>query len=185
MPATGRVWLDTLNLAGDGQEDLHNHGGLYRAVLGYSAEHYPFWRQSLGVELPFGAFGENFTFSTVTENTVCIGDIYQLGETRIQISQPRFPCWKLARRWERKDLALRVERSGRGGWYHRVLQTGYVEAGDTYTLLERPHSQLTIALLNDLMAERLVDPDVCATIAEVEALTPHWRDLYRRLAEAA
>jgi MOSC domain-containing protein YiiM len=145
LPVDGPVWLDTLNLADDGQHDLVNHGGPWRAVLAYGAAHYPVWQAELAREhLPYGAFGENFTVSVATEDDVCLGDIYAVGAVRVQVSQPRAPCWKLARRWEIKDLAAQVEAKGWGGWYHRVLQTGFVQAGDDYTLLERPCPQWNI-----------------------------------------
>jgi MOSC domain-containing protein YiiM len=168
----GRVWLDTLNLAGDGQDDLDNHGGTFRAVLAYGAAHYPVWEAELGRKMPYGSFGENFTVSELTEATVCLGDVYSVGEARVEVAQPRAPCWKLARRNGIKDLTARVERKGWGGWYHRVLQTGYVQAGDAYTLLERPYPDFPILHLNDLVAKRLIDPALCRALAACEALSP-------------
>ncbi len=45
-PVSGRVLLRTLNLDGDRQADLSVHGGLYKAVYAYPAEHYEYWRDS-------------------------------------------------------------------------------------------------------------------------------------------
>lgn len=180
---SGRVWLDTLNLAGDGQQDLQSHGGPFRAVLAYAAAHYPVWRAELGRDLAYGGFGENFTVSHLTEASVCLGDIYAVGEARLQVTQPRAPCWKLARRWSIKDLTARVEAKGWGGWYHRVLQPGFVQAGDAYRLLERPYPQYTIARLNDLIAGREVNPTACQELATLEALSPGWRASYERMAQ--
>ena len=180
-PVAGRVWLDELNLAGDGQADLKNHGGAYRAVLTYAADHYPIWESELDHKLPYGAFGENFTITQVDEATVCLGDVYQLGETRLQVAQPRFPCWKLARRNNRRELTALVEEKGWGGWYQRVLQTGYVQAGDTYELIERPYPQFNIAFLNDLISERDFDEAACAAIAGVEALTREWQAMFMKM----
>ncbi|MBL8162037.1 MAG: MOSC domain-containing protein, partial [Anaerolineae bacterium] len=175
-PVEGRIWLDTLNLAGDGQDDLDNHGGPFRAVLTYAAGHYPVWRAELGLSnFNYGAFGENFTVSELSEDSVCLGDVYAVGEALLQVSQPRFPCWKLARRNQRRDLSAHVERRGWGGWYQRVLKTGYVQAGDAYTLVERPYPDLTIALINAITSKRQVNPDACRVLAGVEALTPSWR----------
>jgi len=33
----------------------------------------------------------------------------------VQVSQPRQPCWKLARRWRMKELTALVDRTGRTG----------------------------------------------------------------------
>lgn len=176
---SGCIWLDAFNLAGDGQHDLENHGGQFRAVLAYAAAHYPVWQRELNLPvLPYGSFGENFTLFTLTEATVCLGDVYAVGEVRLQVSQPRAPCWKLARRVGIKDLAARVESKGWGGWYHRVLQMGHVQAGDTYQLLERPHPQFSIARLNDLVSGREENPAACTELAGLEALSPGWRAVY-------
>lgn len=184
-PVHGRVWLDLLNFAGDGQDDLEHHGGMFRAVLAYSADHYPVWQRELTLEIPldFGRFGENLTVSGVDEETVCLGDIYAVGETRIQVSQPRQPCWKLARRNAIKDLTARVDEKGWGGWYHRVLQVGYVQAGDAYTLLERPYPQYPIKRMNDFIRKRASDAGAFRELATIEALTPEWRTYFSKQAE--
>lgn len=183
---SGSVWLDTLNFDGDGQHDLKNHGGPYRAVLAYAADHYPIWREELHrPELAYGSFGENLTVSSLTEATVCLGDIYAIGDVRVQVSQPRYPCWKLARRNGIKELTSLVEQRGWGGWYHRVLATGPVQAGDTYTLIERSYPDFTIATLNDIVSKRLVDADLCIAISQVEAMTPEWRERFARYAQAS
>jgi MOSC domain-containing protein YiiM len=183
---SGPVWLGSINLDGDGQADLENHGGLFRAVLGYSAEHYPIWREELAMpDLPYGAFGENFTITDLDEKTVYLGDVYQIGDVQIQVTQPRLPCWKLARRWNIKDLTARVQERGWGGWYHRVLQEGYVEAGMPVQLIERPYPQYPIIKLFVLMYRLIELPDVVADLASLEVLSPSWRETFTRYAAEA
>ncbi len=95
-PVQGMIWLGSTNLAGDGQADLKHHGGVEKAVLVYAAEYYPSWRSRLNLpNLSHRAFGENFTVADQTEASVCIGDIYDIGEVQVQVSQPRQQCWKL------------------------------------------------------------------------------------------
>src|SRR5262249_62410350 len=107
-----------------------HHGGRETAGVASSADNPPACRPDPGKpDLPFGAFGENLTVTGQTEQDVCIGDRWRLGEVRLEVSQPRLPCWKLARRWRIKDLALRVERTGRSGWDFRVLTVGQIAAG--------------------------------------------------------
>lgn len=172
----GQVWLGEENLEGDGQADLQNHGGPFRAVLGYSAEHYPVWRAELAMpDLPYGAFGENFTISGLDEETVCIGDIYSIGQAKLQVSQPRQPCWKLARRWNMKDLTARVYNHGWGGWYMRVLQQGYVEAGTAVVIEKRPMPGFDIAFVNALMNQQLDDPQAVTELATCNWLSPGWQ----------
>ena len=76
---------------------------------------------------------------SLTESDVCIGDVFSIGTAVVQISQPRQPCWKLARHRRVKDLAVQVEQIGYTGWYFRVLREGEVAACQLLQLLDRPH----------------------------------------------
>jgi MOSC domain-containing protein YiiM len=155
QPVEGPVWLGRTNLAGDGQGDRRNHGGPDKAVLAYAAAHYPAWRAELGrPELPHGAFAENFAVAGLDEETVCIGDVYTMGTARVQVSQPRQPCWKIAARWRMPELTALVERSGRTGWYLRVLEEGTVAPGDALTLVERPFPEWSVARATAVMRRR-------------------------------
>lgn len=129
-PVLGPVFLSKTNLTGDGQADLSVHGGPDKAVLAYSAQHYPAWRVDLETpNLPYGAFGENFTIDGLDEKGVSEGTRFEIGEALVEFSQFRQPCWKLARRWDRKDLPKLVLETGRSGWYFRVLREGFLLAG--------------------------------------------------------
>jgi MOSC domain-containing protein YiiM len=179
----GPVWLGRTNLVGDGQADLVNHGGPDKAVLSYAAAHYPDWRKELErPDLPHGAFGENFTIEGLSEQAVCIGDTYTIGEdVVVQVSQPRVPCWKLARRWRMKELMALVEQSGRTGWYLRVLKEGEVRPGLAVSLVERPFPEWTVARASGVMRTRTKDR-AAGALAAVELLAESWRT---HLAEAA
>jgi MOSC domain-containing protein YiiM len=182
---SGPVALRRTNLDGDGQADLENHGGPDKAVNVYPAEHYPLWIEELGLDsLPFGGFGENFTLAGLTESTVAIGDVFAIGDAAVQVSQPRQPCWKLARRWRLKDLAARVIQTGRTGWYVRVLQEGTVAAGTTVRLIERPHPEWTVAAANDVMHHRRHDREATLALAACPALSASWREALERRAGA-
>lgn len=180
----GAVWLGTTNLEGDGQADLVHHGGPEKAVLAYSAQHYPDWRRSLNnPSLPFGAFGENFTVVGLTEADVCIGDVWQVGaEAVVQVSQPRQPCWKLARRWRIKSLALDVQQTGRTGWYFRVLREGFVAAATPLALLERPHPEWTVERANRVMHADKGGAAATLELASVPLLSSNWRTTLTRRA---
>ncbi|MFV0443287.1 MAG: MOSC domain-containing protein [Planctomycetaceae bacterium] len=183
-PVHGPVLLRNKNLAGDGQADLVHHGGTDKAVLAYSAEHYPGWRQSMNnPSLPFGAFGENFTITGLTETDVCIGDTWQVGdEAVVQVSQPRQPCWKLARRWRIKSLALDVQQTGRTGWYFRVLTVGSVAAGMRLVLRERPHPDWSIERANRVMHTDKADITAALELAAIPLLSDNWRTTFTRRA---
>jgi len=171
-PVAGPVFLGRTNLDGDRQGDLQHHGGPDKAAMAYAAAHYPLWHEELGRELPHGGFGENFTVEGQDESTVCIGDVYAIGEARVQVSQPRVPCWKIARRWGIKDLSARVQRTRRTGWYLRVLLEGHVAPGDEIVLLDRPHPEWTVLRASDVIYGRPHDVDAVRDLAGVAALAP-------------
>ena len=175
-PVTGRIRLGRHNLEGDGQADLVHHGGADKAVCAYSSEHWRHWEPILPPDQSqAGAFGENFTVEWLTEPDICIGDVFAVGTAVIQVSQPRQPCWKLARRWRIKDLALQVEQTGFTGWYFRVLREGEVAALELLRLLERPHPEWTIAAANRIMHHDRNDGDAAARLSQCPALSLSWR----------
>ena len=87
----GRVAVRRLNIDGDRQADLEVHGGLDKAIYAYPAEHYPFWREQFPeMELPWGMFGENLTLTGLLEDTVHIGDHFQVGSAKLMVTQPGY-----------------------------------------------------------------------------------------------
>jgi MOSC domain-containing protein YiiM len=175
-PVAGPVYLGRTNLVGDGQANLKVHGGPDKAVLGYAASHYPLWREELDdPDLPYGAFAENFTISVLNESNVCLGDIYAIGDARVEVSQPRQPCANITHRWKRPGLTQRVEATGRHGWYMRVLAEGEVVAGEPVILLDRSVPEWTIARAFQAMRRRSIDRVEVARLLEVAALSAAWR----------
>ena len=168
------LMLRSEGLEGDEPADRQVHGGPDKAVCVYSADHYQNWRQQAELaSIGPGGFGENFTVRGCDEWTVCVGDVYRLGDTLVQVSQPRGPCWKLGRRWGRPDLPKLVLASGRTGWYLRVLREGLVPAGQTLSLAERPYPQWTIARVNDVTYGSSRDGSL--ELASCPALSRSWR----------
>lgn len=176
LPVDGPVWLSKENLQGDLQANSKLHGGLERAVLAYPEIHYSFWRQKLGLpEMTIGSLGENFVISGATEKDVCVGDVYQIGDAIIQVSQPRQPCWKLVRRWKFKELALLAQNTGRTGWLYRVLKEGFVERGQSLILQNRPYSEFTIEQVNMKCYSRNVELETALKMASCPSLEESWR----------
>ncbi len=176
QPVAGRVALTEVNLEGDGQADKRFHGGPSMAVLAYSAEHYPRWREELQMpELPFGAFAENLTIEGADEDTVCLGDVWELPGCALQICQPRKPCNNISKFWHRADLLQRVVDSGRFGWYLRVLRTGSLEAGQEIRLAARPHPDWTVARAMRARLGRSREPAEAAALAALPELGEDWR----------
>ena len=86
-----------------------------------------------------------------------MGDIWQIGTARFQVSQGRQPCWKLNERFGIADMALQVQQSLRCGWYLRVLETGQIQAGDPIFLLERPFPDWPLTRILQLIDSRNCD----------------------------
>lgn len=181
QPVHGPVDLGQVNLDGDAQADLENHGGPDKAVCVYPIAHLPAWRDWLGRDdLAEGAFGENLSVSGVTERDIAIGDRYAVGDAVVEVSQPRAPCYKLARRWSTPDLPGEVTRTGRSGWYLRVVATGTIQVGQTLQLLARPEPELTISLVNRARFHALDDLDLAARLAGCELLADEWRETFAK-----
>ena len=179
----GPVLVGTLGLNGDEVADHKNHGGPDKAVLAYSAAHYPHWRQETrNSDWTGGAMGENLTIAGLDESNVCVGDTWQIGpQVVVQVSQPRQPCWKQAKRWGIQDLVVQILATGRTGWYLRVSTEGAISPGDELTLLARPHPDWTIARANQVMHFDKTNPDLARALAAVPELSASWqRDLARR-----
>jgi len=177
-PVQGKVDVGPTNLGGDGQADLVHHGGADKAVLLYPGEHFRHWQTEFpDVRWGSGTFGENFTTSGGLETDVCIGDVFAVNNCRLQVSQPRQPCWKLSRRWELPSLAVRVQQTRRTGWYFRVLQCGSVGPGDSMVLCDRPHRDWTVAAANDVMYGKPRNLERRAELAACEALSHAWRSV--------
>lgn len=177
QPAPGPVWVGESGIEGDQQADRVHHGGPDKALHHYPAEHYAAWRE----ELPdpagwvIGGFGENLATEGLTEATACLGDVYQLGAARLQISQGRSPCRKLNLRFARPDMLERVLASGRTGWYYRVLAPGRVQPDDRLVLIERRHPDWTVARLYRSLFGPEADRVRWAALANHPALSASWR----------
>lgn len=177
-PVERPLRLGTNGFEGDEQADRRVHGGPEKAVHHYPFDHYPVWRTELGF-LPVlqraGGFGENISATGPTEASVAVGDIFRLGTALIQVSQGRQPCWKLNRRFEVLDMARRVQRTGRTGWYYRVLQPGTVEPQDRLDLIDRLAPDWTLhRLWHALYVDRLNRQELTG-IAALDVLAEGWR----------
>ena len=177
----GPAWLGALNLAGDGQGDLKNHGGQYQAVYCYPHEHYAFWSEQLGRDdFAPGQFGENFTTLGLLENEVCVGDTLRIGGALIQVTQPRVPCYKLANKLDIPGFDKTFLEANRSGFYAQVLEEGEVVAGDPIVRVRRDPVGMTVAQVN---AALLLDknPAAAERALRLTALSPEWRGRFEKL----
>jgi MOSC domain-containing protein YiiM len=175
-PVTGPIWVGTLGLRGDQVADTRVHGGPDQAVLMYAVSHYTLWRAEWGREdVGPGAFGENLSVHGLTEATACLGDVYDIGAARFEVTKPRQPCATLARRHQVSDMIAVVQSNARSGWYLRVLREGEIEAGQEVRLAARPHPDWPVRDVAQAMRERAADPERAARLARCPALAADWR----------
>lgn len=149
QPVAGPLLLRRLNLDGDHQADLENHGGRNKAVYAYPSEHYEFWRGELPEkDLPWGMFGENLTTEGLLEENACIGDHFRIGQAIVKVTQPRIPCYKLGIRFGRADMVKRFLASRRSGIYFSVVEEGLINKGDTIERVREDERRISIADVN-------------------------------------
>ena len=177
MPVTGPVAVGREGLAGDMQADLRVHGGPEKAVHYYPAEHYAVLAARVpalaGVLIP-GVLGENLSGRGLTEDAVCIGDVFAIGTCRLQVSQPRQPCWKISHRLGHEPMSRVIADAGLTGWYFRVLEAGEIAAGDGIECVERPAPGLTLARLWTARLAHRPDPAELRCLAAAPGLNPDW-----------
>jgi len=159
-PVDGRVALRRNNLEGDRQADPTVHGGTYKAVYLYPAEHYHYWAAQLPqADLPYGAFGENLTSKGLLEESVRIGDRFRIGTAVLQVTQPRMPCYKLGIRFGRPDMVKRFWLSGFSGIYFSVVEEGELGAGDAIEPVAEGPEEISVAEVVRLLRGDENDPE--------------------------
>ena len=121
-PVDGPRMARRLNLDGDGQGDLNGHGGEQRAVLAYQIDSYRYWQDFFGRDgFEYGQFGDNFTVDGLSDDEVCIGDRYRIGEAEFEVTQPRVTCFRVGLRLGEPQLPALLVAHGRPGFYLRVI----------------------------------------------------------------
>ena len=180
-PVQGRVHVSTLNLDGDQQSDLAVHGGVDKAVYVYPSEHYSYWRTQLpDTDLPWGAFGENFSSNGILEDQIKIGDRLRVGSAEFVVTQPRMPCFKLGIRFNRRDMVKRFLQSKRTGFYLAVTREGEVGDGDVIQFIEKQESGVTITDIVNLYSVDSQNQDLLHRATELSALPQSWKDYFRK-----
>ncbi|MBP1962680.1 MOSC domain-containing protein [Paenibacillus aceris] len=186
FPVSSSLYVSKTQLDGDGQADLTVHGGVDKALCVYPEEHYAYWEGVLGRKLEAGAFGENLTVRGFLEAEVCIGDIYAIDDVIVQVSQPRQPCFKVAKRLEWVQTPLQMQETGFTGFYFRVLQEGFISKESRVKLVAKDEAGVTLAYANQIKYHDKKSKDGAQRLAETKALSESWKKSFeKRLAELA
>src|SRR6516162_2161469 len=184
-PVSGRCGVGRLNLAGDGQGDLAGHGGEQRAVFVYQVESYRYWQDRLKrTGFVQGQFGENFTIDGLPDDSVGIGDRYQIGTALFEVTQPRVTCYRVGIRMNEPRMPALLTSSGRPGFYLRVLKEGEVGAGDEIVKVGEAEERMTVAEINALLYSSNHPPDRLERALRIKALSPGWRSSFEALLQS-
>ena len=174
-PVLGPVKAVQHNLEGDRQSDLEVHGGEYKAVYAYAAEHYVWWERQLGRRLEPANFGENLTISEFAEAEVCIGDVFRVGGAELEATIPRLPCYKLGIRFGDPAMVKKFTQARRWGIYFRVASEGEIAVGDEVEIVSRHSARIPVYEVARIHAFDRDDAETMRRLAAHERLDPSWR----------
>jgi len=178
LPVKGPVRVARLNLDGDGQADLSVHGGADKAVYGYPHDAYAWWEKRLAVPLQAGAFGENLTIDPLDEKKLCIGDTLSIGDCHLEISEPRFPCFKLGIKFQDMKVLKTFIESGRPGIYFRVIQEGTISAGQPVKIVSRDKRKVSVSDFFRLKIGGYKDLPLLEKLLSMDNLSQEWREKF-------
>ncbi|CAM4161449.1 MOSC domain-containing protein [Zobellia nedashkovskayae] len=151
-PTDKPIYLTKNDVLNDEISNRLNHGGFYKACYLFSSDQYSYWKELYpNLDWTWGMFGENLTVSGFDETKVFLGDIYKVGEALVQVSQYREPCYKFGYKFGTQKILKQFIQHGLGGTYLSVLEEGYVNVNDEFTLMERLKTTLTVAELFHLV----------------------------------
>jgi MOSC domain-containing protein YiiM/ferredoxin-NADP reductase len=184
-PVHGPCRVGRLNLEGDGQADLGGHGGEQRAAFVYQIESYCYWQEQLNrTDFVHGQFGENLTIEGLPDDTVCIGDRFQIGSALFEVTQPRVTCYRVGIRTNEPRMPALLTSSGRPGFYFRVLREGMVGAGDEIVKVGEANERMTVAEINALLYSSDHARGRLQRALRIEALSPGWRASFEALLQS-
>ena len=172
LPVEGPVAARALGLDGDVQGNRRVHGGADKALYAYAREDLDWWEQELARALAPGTMGENLTVEGVDVTGALVGERWRAGEALVEVSEPRFPCWKLAAKMQDAGFQKRFAAAGRPGAYLRVIEEGSVAVGDPVEIVKRPGHDVSLALF---AAAYLRDHALAARLLTAPALSAEWR----------
>ncbi|NGY06758.1 MOSC domain-containing protein [Solimonas terrae] len=175
----GEVEIGYEGIVCDAQADRRVHGGPEKALHHFPALNYALFVPrfpEIAAQFVPGSIGENFSTGEWREEDVCIGDVYALGSARIQLNQPRSPCWKIDARYGVDGLTKFVAEQGVAGWYYRVLAPGHCRAGDALALIERPAHPVSLREYWDLRHAHRPEPAALQRLIDTPGLAPDKRE---------
>lgn len=170
-PTNKPIFLNKNKPEGDEVTDKVHHGGEFKACYMFSSEEYPYWKKLYPhLDWTWGMFGENLTVSGFDETQVFLGEVYQVGEAVVRVSQYREPCYKLGHRFGNQHVLKQFIQHGFGGTYLSVLEEGSVAVNDEFKLIEQPEHKISVAQLFQLVHAKEKDQSLLKIAAQSLAI---------------
>ncbi len=182
-PVKSSVFLTMTGFEGDIVVDKKHHGGNDKAVCCYNADRFPYWKNTLGFSMTFSAFGENLTLkgTAALEENVFIGDRYQLGESIVEVSEPRGPCHMIGIRYNYKKFAIHCQETGYTGFYLRTIKEGMVSPKDTLQHIFSHQDKISVMYVNQIRYHDAKNKTALQKLANLAVLTKEWRNRFEAL----
>ncbi len=175
------AYLYTSGFENDDVADNESHGGIDRAVCFYPFEHYADWNSLSGTELAIPAFGENMTITGFTEDDIYIGDIFQIGDAKVEITQSRIPCAKVDISNRIRGLFEQFILTGKTGYFGRVLEEGMIEETSEITLIDRQKHTISVRGLHHLFFHDRQNAAEIERVIEINGIAEDMRTRLKRL----
>ncbi|WP_442920019.1 MOSC domain-containing protein [Metabacillus sp. B2-18] len=159
-------------------DDVANHdyhGGSERVICVYPYEHYDFWENLYKQSLPKAAFGENLTVSGMKETDVCVGDIYQIGEVVVQVSQGRFPCSTINKYTNINTILNKIVEHGFTGYFFRVLEVGRISSDSSIKLIKKHPAGISVAAIHHTFFHHKENLSQIEKILSLRELSEEWQ----------
>jgi MOSC domain-containing protein YiiM len=154
-PVQTSIELGLEDVVNDSVCDRKFHGGVDKACYLYPLDHYEYWKSVYpNLEWQNGMFGENLTIDGFDEQEHSIGDVFELGTSIVQISEPRQPCSTLNMRFDSNQMVKEFVKYGFCGAYLRVIKPGEVKAGDQLIKIEKSKQEVTLHEIFQLLYKK-------------------------------
>lgn len=202
-PIQAPVEVNFMGLTTDEQADRKHHGGPLKAVHQLPTATYGLINAEFDLTVRIGTLGENLITEPVNglpdmdESTVCIGDVFQYGDNKVnrsarnnnsvqlRIVQPRRPCYKIndqiGQFTKVPNIASWISKQGIAGWYFQVERAGMINADLPVYLIERPYPFATLEKLwqlsnsKDKFALYVIEPWL-----NIECLEESWKVVLKK-----
>ncbi len=182
LPVNEPILLGKEDVKNDHVVDRKHHGGVDKACYLYSKDHYRFWKERYpDLDWQWGMLGENLTVEGLDESKIYIGDIFGLGDAVVQVSQPRYPCYKLGVRFENQKMVRDFLEAPYPGVYVRIIKEGFVKTGDKMVLQEQAKNSMSVAEIYSPFTSQIDNKELIEKAIEIPGLAAAWRRDLKKL----